>query len=97
MLIIEAFSAKRNIGFVTTNELNRILKDSSEGKVSVLVANLANGCQLLYFLSSWNEIYDIVEACAQKSSIQSRNDHNLSFIRSFFREFDYLNQIKLRT
>lgn len=69
MLSVEALSAQWDVSFVTADQLQGVIEDSSECEVSILVAYLADSSQFLYFLGLRDQIYYIFKASSQEGAI----------------------------
>jgi hypothetical protein len=62
MLCVEAFSAEWDVGFLSSDQLNLFIQASSEGKVSILIANFADGSEFLDLFCFGDEVYDVLKA-----------------------------------
>jgi hypothetical protein len=67
-LEVEAFSADRHVQVATSNQLNLIACCCSESEACRVVANLADSLKLLYLFALWNQVKNVIEWLAERST-----------------------------
>jgi hypothetical protein len=80
MLCVEAFSAEWDVSFLPSNKLNLFIQASSEGEVSVLIANLADSCEFLNFFCFGDQVNNVLEASSEECAIKCRYDNDLTLV-----------------
>eukprot|EP00350_Pseudokeronopsis_sp_OXSARD2_P002864 CAMPEP_0170547544 /NCGR_PEP_ID=MMETSP0211-20121228/5960_1 /TAXON_ID=311385 /ORGANISM="Pseudokeronopsis sp., Strain OXSARD2" /LENGTH=84 /DNA_ID=CAMNT_0010852669 /DNA_START=155 /DNA_END=409 /DNA_ORIENTATION=+ len=80
---IEALPAQGNVHGVSSNELELVTDDCSEGVASIGAAVLADRLELLDLLRQGDELKDRGKSSSLEGAVQGRNDHDLSQIRCF--------------
>ena len=75
-----ALSTQRHVHVLATDHHLAVLARRAESETRVLLAQLADGRQLLYLLALGNQGQNVGESSAEEGALEARNDDDLASI-----------------
>ena len=90
----EALAAHGHVRLGPAHQLQVLIRNGAQRETRLVIAKLANGVELLYFLGLWHQVKDRVEAFSLVSASEGTDDDNLAVLRGILTEIHDLYDSK---